>query len=40
MAEALGRGPNDYLDSYRGLYNEYCRQHGLPVTDMLFEDES
>ena len=40
MAEALGRGPKDYLlDSYRGLYSEYCRQHGLPVTDMLFEDE-
>ena len=38
MAEALGKGPNDYLlDSYRGLYGEYCRQHGLPVTDMLFE---
>ena len=40
MAEALGRGPEDYLlDSYRGLYSEYCRQRGLPVTDMLFEDE-
>jgi adenylate cyclase, class 2 len=40
MAEALGRGPKDYLlDSYRGLYSEYCRQHGLPVTDMLFEDD-
>ena len=40
MAEALGRGPNDYLlDSYRSLYSEYCRQRGLPVTDMLFEDD-
>jgi adenylate cyclase, class 2 len=39
MAEALGRGPGDYLlDSYRGLYSEHCHRHGLPVTDMLFED--
>lgn len=38
MAEALGRGPNDYLlDSYRGLYGEYCQQRGLPITDMLFD---
>jgi adenylate cyclase class 2 len=34
MAEALGRGPKDYLlDSYRALYSQYCRQRGLPVTD-------
>jgi adenylate cyclase class 2 len=40
MAEALGRGPDDYLlDSYRGLYREYCRHRGLPFTDMLFEDD-
>ena len=40
MAEALGREPKDYLlDSYRGLYSEHCRQRGLPVTDMLFEDD-
>ena len=39
MAEALGRGPDDYvLDSYRGLFSEHCRQRGLPVTDMVFED--
>ncbi len=39
MATALGRGPDDYLfDSYRGLYSEYCRQHGLPLSDMLFEE--
>jgi adenylate cyclase class 2 len=39
VAEALGRGPGDYLlESYRGLYSEYCRQLGLPVTDMLFEE--
>ena len=39
MAEALGRSPGDYvLESYRGLYSEHCRQRGLPVTDMLFED--
>jgi adenylate cyclase class 2 len=39
MAEALGRGPADYLmDSYRGLFYEYRRAHGLPTTHMLFED--
>jgi adenylate cyclase class 2 len=38
MAEALGRGPGDYLlDSYRGLYSEHCHRHGLPVTDMVFD---
>jgi adenylate cyclase class 2 len=39
MAEALGRGPGDYLlDSYRGLFCEHRRAHGLPATDMLFDD--
>ena len=39
-AEALGCGPGDYLlDSYRGLFCEYCRQRGVVVTDMLFESE-
>lgn len=39
MAEALGRGPDDYLlDSYRGLFCEHRRRLGLPVTDMLFDD--
>lgn len=39
MAHALGRGPTDYLlDSYRGLFVQYCAQQGLPVTDMLFGD--
>ena len=39
MAEALGRGPGDYvLDSYRGLFCEYCRQQGVPRTDMLFDE--
>lgn len=38
-AEALGRGPDDYvLESYRGLYGEHCRQHGLPLSDMLFDE--
>lgn len=38
-ARVLGRSPDDYLlDSYRGLFMEYCRAHGLPPTDMLFED--
>lgn len=39
MAEALGRTPGDYLlDSYRGLFCEYCRERGLPVSDMLFDE--
>jgi adenylate cyclase class 2 len=37
-ARALGRGPHDYLlDSYRGLFMEYRRAHGLPATHMLFD---
>lgn len=37
-AEALGRGPSDYLlDSYRGLFVKYCEERGVPATDMLFE---
>lgn len=40
MAVALGRTPDDYLlDSYRGLFCEHCRQHGQPLTDMLFDGE-
>ena len=36
---ALGRGPEDFvLDSYRSLFMEHRRAHGLPATDMLFED--
>jgi adenylate cyclase, class 2 len=39
MAEALGRTPGDYLlDSYRGLFCEYCRERGLPLSDMLFDE--
>jgi adenylate cyclase class 2 len=39
VAEALGRGPADYLlDSYRSLFCQHCRQHGLPVTDMVFDE--
>jgi adenylate cyclase class 2 len=39
-AEALGRGPNDYLlDSYRGLFVRDCEQRGMPVGDMLFDDD-
>ena len=38
MAEALGRGPSDYLlDSYRRLYIEDCEARGVAVGDMLFE---
>jgi adenylate cyclase class 2 len=37
-ARALGCGPGDYLlDSYRALFIEYCRQHDVPPTDMLFD---
>jgi adenylate cyclase class 2 len=40
MAEALGRGTADYLlDSYRGLFVTHCTERGIPVTDMLFDDE-
>lgn len=39
MAAALARGPNDYVtDSYRGLFVKHCEMHGLPLTDMVFED--
>src|SRR5207237_10131322 len=39
MTNALGRSPSDYLlDSYRGLFRAHCRQLGLPVTDMVFDN--
>ena len=39
MAQALGRGPADYLlDSYRGLFERHCEQLGTRPTDMLFDD--
>jgi adenylate cyclase, class 2 len=39
MAAALARTPDDYLlDSYRGLFIKHCQRHGLPVTDMIFEE--
>jgi adenylate cyclase class 2 len=38
MAEALGRGPSDYLlDSYRRLYIKDCETRGVPIGDMLFD---
>ena len=38
--EALGRRPSDYLlDSYRGLFVRHCQERGLPVTNMLFDDQ-
>ena len=38
-ALALGCGPEEYLlDSYRGLFMQHRRAHGLPATDMLFEE--
>jgi adenylate cyclase class 2 len=40
MAEALGRGPADYLlDSYRRLYVLDCDARGVPAGDMLFEGD-
>jgi adenylate cyclase class 2 len=40
MAEALGRGTSDYLlDSYRWLWMVECQRRGMPVTDMLFDDD-
>jgi adenylate cyclase class 2 len=40
IAEAMGRGPADYLlDSYRGLFKQHCEERGLPPTDMLFAEE-
>jgi adenylate cyclase, class 2 len=39
-AEALGRGPGDYLlDSYRRLYQVDCEARGIAVADMLFDNE-
>jgi len=38
--EALGRCSSDYLlDSYRGLFVRHCQERGLPITNMLFDDE-
>jgi len=38
-AEALGRGPADYLvDSYRRLFVVHCEARGLAAADMLFEE--
>jgi adenylate cyclase class 2 len=40
MAEALGRGPDDYvLDSYRGLFLKHRDALGLTGTDMVFASE-
>lgn len=37
MAEALGRGPGDYvLQSYYALYTDDCRRRGIAPTHMLF----
>jgi adenylate cyclase class 2 len=39
-AETLGRRPSDYvLSSYRALFVRHCEEHGVPITDMLFEQE-
>ena len=39
-AQALGRGPSDYLvDSYRTLYLIHCEAQGVAVADMVFDGE-
>jgi len=39
MAEALGRGPDDYVvDSYRSLFLKHRDAHGLTASDMVFPD--
>ena len=39
MADALGRGPDDYIvDSYRGLFLRLREALGLNGTDMVFDD--
>lgn len=37
MARMLGHGPEDYvLESYRGLYTQWCAERGVMPSDMLF----
>jgi len=39
LTAALGRSESDFLlDSYRGLYVQYCEQHGVPCGHMVFEE--
>lgn len=39
VTRAMGFTPDDFvLDSYRSLFMEHRRAHGLPATDMLFEE--
>ena len=39
VTRALGQTEQDFvLDSYRALFMEHRRAHGLPATDMLFEE--
>jgi adenylate cyclase class 2 len=38
-AVALGRSPAEYVtSSYRALYVEHCREHGVEPADMVFDD--
>jgi adenylate cyclase class 2 len=40
-AEALGRGPADYVvSSYRTLFLSECRERGIAPTDMVFPEGS
>jgi len=40
VAQALGRAPADYvIESYRGLFVEFCQQRGLAARDMLFDGD-
>ena len=39
MAEAIGKGPSDYIqDSYRGLFLRYREQFGIAGPDMVFDE--
>ncbi len=39
VARALGRTMDDYVvQSYRSLFQQYCEERGLAVTDMVFDE--
>lgn len=39
VARGLGRQVSDYIiESYRGLFVQYCAEHGLADTDMVFDE--
>jgi adenylate cyclase, class 2 len=39
LAATLGKTGNDFIvDSYRTIFTNYCRDHGLPDGDMVFDE--